>query len=198
MNMDILNKRYKEVYNRNKDEGTGTLQRFLFLDIDGVLNTIRYSDYLIDHDEDTEDEDGSLFDPEAVANLATIINNVPDVKIIISSTWRFKGWEWMNRLWEKRRMPGSLYGFTPTLEVVCFTDQLNGSNTTSVYPIGTRGLEINEWIRNNAGMNPFMYKYVILDDEKDLLLRQQDNFILTNPYYGITKDDVVKVLEILL
>ncbi len=196
--MDILSKRYKEVYNRNKDEGTEELQRFLFLDIDGVLNTIRFSDYLIDHDEDEVDEDGSLFDPKAVANLATIINNVPDMKIIISSSWRFKGWEWMKHMWEKRQMPGYIYDFTPALDVVCFTDKLNGNNTTSVYPIGTRGLEINEWLRNNASMNPLMYKYVIMDDEKDLLLRQQDNFIHTDPYFGITKDDVVRALEILL
>ena len=67
------------------------MERYLFLDIDGVLNTMRYSDYLTEHDKDDTDEDGALFDPEAVANLETIIKNVPDVKIIISSTWRFKG-----------------------------------------------------------------------------------------------------------
>ena len=37
------------------------MERYLFLDIDGVLNTIRYSNYLIDHDEDDSDEDGALF-----------------------------------------------------------------------------------------------------------------------------------------
>ena len=54
--MDILNKRYTEALNRNSDEESGNPQRYLFLDIDGVLNTIRYSDYLIDHDEDEYDE----------------------------------------------------------------------------------------------------------------------------------------------
>lgn len=74
------------------------MERYLFLDIDGVLNTMRYSDYLTEHDKDDTDEDGALFDPEAVANLETIIKNVPDVKIIISSTWRFKGGKWMKEL----------------------------------------------------------------------------------------------------
>ena len=196
--MDKLNKRYKETLNRKRHAENEDLQRYLFLDIDGVLNTIRYSDYLIDHDEDEYDEDGALFDPEAVANLAYIIEKVPDIKIIISSSWRFKGWEWMNRLWVKRQLPGTIFSFTPVLKVVCFVDKINRIDTTSVYPLGTRGLEINEWLRNNASLNPFSYKFVILDDDKDLLLRQQDNFILTDPYYGITKESVLKALEILL
>ena len=130
--MDILNNRY----------------------LDGVLNTASYSNYLIDHDEDEVDEDGALFDPEAVNNLACIIEKVPDVKIIISSTWRLKGWEWMVRLWKKRKLPGAIYSFTPVLEVVSYVDIINRKDTTSVYPIGTRGLEINEWLRNNASLNP--------------------------------------------
>ena len=44
MIMDILNKRYKEALLRNEDEVVGEIQRYLFLDIDGVLNTNRYSD----------------------------------------------------------------------------------------------------------------------------------------------------------
>jgi hypothetical protein len=42
--MDILNKRYKEALLRNEDEVAGEIQRYLFLDIDGVLKTNRYSD----------------------------------------------------------------------------------------------------------------------------------------------------------
>ena len=54
------------------------MYRFLFLDIDGVLNTARYSNYLIDNEMDDIDEDGAIFDPEAVENLALIVNRVPD------------------------------------------------------------------------------------------------------------------------
>ena len=196
--MDILSNRYIEALGRNKHDETGRLQRYLFLDIDGVLNTMSYSNYLIDHDEDDVDEDGALFDPKAVTNLANIINKIPDVKIIISSTWRLKGWEWMNRLWEKRQLPGSIYSFTPVLEVVCFADEINRKDSTSVYPYGTRALEVNEWLRLYTGQNPFSYKYVILDDFNDFLIMQQEHVIITNPNFGITKEDVVKALEILL
>ena len=193
--MVILKNRYIEALRRNKHEEAGELQRYLSLDIDGVLNTIRFSNYLIDHDEDEVDEDGALFDPEAVNNLACIIEKVPDLKIIISST---KGWEWMNRLWVKRQLPGAIYSFTPVLEVVCFVDKINRKDSTSVYPYGTRALEVNEWLRLYAGQNSLSYKYVILDDFNDFLVLQQEHVIITDPNLGITKEDVVKTLELLL
>ena len=196
--MVILKNRYIEALRRNKHEEAGELQRYLFLDIDGVLNTIRFSNYLIDHDEDEVDEDGALFDPEAVNNLACIIEKVPDLKIIISSTWRLKGWEWMNRLWVKRQLPGAIYSFTPVLEVVCFVDKINRKDSTSVYPYGTRALEVNEWLRLYAGQNSLSYKYVILDDFNDFLVLQQEHVIITDPNLGITKENVVKTLELLL
>jgi hypothetical protein len=58
---------------------------YLFLDIDGVLNTGLYSDYLIENGLFETDADGYLFDPEAVKNLQTIIEET-DAKIIITST----------------------------------------------------------------------------------------------------------------
>lgn len=196
--MDILNNRYIEVLRRNKYEEAGLLQRYLFLDIDGVLNTTRYSDYQIDYNEDEVDEDGALFDPEAVNNLAGIVDNIPDLKIIISSTWRVKGWEWMNRLWKKRELPGAIYSFTPVLEAVCFVDKISQKDSSSVYPYGTRALEVNEWLRLYAGQNQLSYKYVILDDFNDFLIMQQEHVIITDPYFGITNEDTIKALEILL
>ena len=196
--MDILNNRYLEAFRRNKQEESGELQRYLFLDIDGVLNTIHYSNYLIDNDEEEVDEDGALFDPEAVNNLACIIEKVPDVKIVISSTWRLKGWEWMLRLWKKRELPGEIYSFTPILDMVCFVDIVSDINSKSVYPYGTKGLEINEWLRLYACRDYQSYKYVIIDDDNNLLAMQREHAIYTNPYHGITKEDVVKTLELLL
>ena len=82
-------------------------ERYLFLDIDGVLNTNRYIEYLYNNGNNQYDEDGYFFDPEAVANLSFILESVPDTKLIISSSWRFKGWDWMKRLWKKRKLPGT-------------------------------------------------------------------------------------------
>lgn len=171
------------------------IEQYLFLDIDGVLNTIRYSNYLIDNDEDDTDEDGALFDPEAVEKLAHIIKTIPDVKIIISSTWRFKGWEWINHLWEKRQMPGKIYSITPALEFVRFKNLIHQSCSESVYPYGTKGMEIGEWLRLYGSKNPMLSKYVIIDDEEDFPSRYKDHIVLTDPFWGITEETVVRVIE---
>ena len=200
LDMDIMHNRYATNYESGQYGKTDSdgIHRYLFLDIDGVLNTIRYSNYLIDYDEDDTDEDGALFDPEAVENLAEIIKNIPDVKIIISSTWRFKGWDWMNRLWEKRQLPGKIYSFTPGLEFTRFVDIIHQKYSESVYPYGTRGLEVGEWLRLYASQNPMQYKYVILDDCDDFPSFYQEHVVLTDPMLGITKEIVVKVIEKLL
>lgn len=192
--MSILNNRYKEALQRSSHNEAGELQRYLFLDIDGVLNTVHYSDYLIDHNEDECDEDGAIFDPEAIDNLATIIRHVPDLKIIITSTWRFKGLDWMNRLWEKRKMPGRIFSFTPALDIVCFKDLINQKNSNSTFPYGTRGLEINEWLRQNVKRGT-PYKYIILDDEIDYLAIQEDSVVLTDPYQGLSKSKAEEVIQ---
>lgn len=176
------------------------LERYLFLDIDGVLNTIRYNKYLYDNGNDDYDEDGYFFDPEAVANLALILESVPETKLVISSSWRFKGWDWMNRLWEKRNLPGTIYSMIPGLEKVMFASHVPGqSNSYSVYPYGSRGIEIYEWLRLNANQNPLSYRYAIIDDDTcDFLLIQKDYLVSTNPWDGITKEVAVKVIELLL
>lgn len=175
------------------------MERYLFLDIDGVLNTDSYYKYLIDHDEYERDDFGTLFDPEAVENLALIINNVPELKLVISSTWRFKGWDWMNRLWAKRNLPDQIFSMTPRLEKVLFNTDMTQQGSYSVFPYGTRGLEISEWLRTNASNNPLTYKYAIIDDDdKDFLLIQRQHIIKTDPWDGITKEIARSAIEILL
>lgn len=180
---------------QGKSEG---LKRYLFLDIDGVLNTYSYSNYLSEKGEQESDEFGAIFDPNAVKNLSTIVNNVPDIKIIISSTWRMNGIKWMNELWKKRKMPGYIYGFTPVLEYVRFQDVVNREYSQSVIPTGTRGLEISEWLRLNTSGNQLEYKFAILDDSDDFPIEYKNHLIMTDYNSGITKEDVVKALEILL
>ena len=173
------------------------VERFLFLDIDGVLNTKGYSDYLIDQGQEDTDEDGALFDPDAVENLATIIKIVPDAKILISSTWRFKGWEWMKQIWEKRKMPGTIYGFTPELEFARFKDIVTEDYTESVFPNGTRGLEIGEWLRNNRPNFPILHTYAIIDDEDDFPSYYKNNLVLTNPLLGLTAENAIDAINLL-
>ena len=196
--MNILRNRYKAAYERSKpsDSNERELHRFLFLDFDGVLSTIRHADFLIDHDEDEYDEFEAIFDPEGVANLTYIINKVPDLKIVISSTWRFKGWEWLNRMWEKRQMPGKLFSITPALDFICFKNLMDQSNHHSTFPYGIKGLEIDEWLKQNVNRED-LYYYAILDDNIHFSTHQAQYAAFCNPCDGLTKELAKRVIEIL-
>ena len=196
--MDILNRRYKAAYEncRPSNSQERELHRFLFLDIDGVLTTIRHADFLIDNDEDEYDEYEAIFDPETVANLTYIINKVSDVKIVISSTWRFKGWDWLNRMWEKRQMPGKLFSITPVLDFISFKKLMDQSDHQSTFPYGIKGLEIDEWLKQNVKRED-LYYYAILDDDVYFLTHQAQYAAFCNPFNGLTKELAERVIEIL-
>lgn len=157
---------------------------YLFLDIDGVLNTGRYSDYLVGNGLCETDADGYLFDPEAVQNLEHIID-ATDAKIIITSTWRLDGD--MQALWRNRDIAGEVIGITPTLL------REKGVGKFRCW-FGDRGMEIDKWLQDNATAP---YKYAILDDEDDYLEAQSDHLVLTDQMTGITKEVADKVISLL-
>ena len=165
--------------------------KYLFLDIDGVLNTGRFQDVLADSGQHFADKDGALFDPVAMENLSHIIETT-SAMIVLTSTWRMDGIDAMNNLWRRRRMPSYIYGITPH-SVTRFVD-IDSHDEWSKHVIGSRGMEVNEWLRRNTkGSNA----YAILDDEDDFLLFQAKRLVLTNPYTGITKDVANRVINIL-
>ena len=57
-----------------------------------------------------------------------------------------------------------------------------------------KGMEIASWLTDNAGPDA---RYVIIDDEYVILDSQLPNFILTNPYDGITEELADKAISIL-
>ena len=62
-------------------------ERYLFLDFDGVLNTMEYQTALQWKGEVGYDEYGTLFDPYTIKCLAYVIERTA-AKIVISSSWR--------------------------------------------------------------------------------------------------------------
>ena len=170
-------------------------KKFLFLDIDGVLNTWRYNRQLLSAGVTGFDDNGFLFDPEAVENLRYIMEST-NACIVISSTWRFDGLQAMNKLWDDRRLPGKLIGITPHLTIA----QIVNLETNEVYqkhPSGSRGIEIDEWLRLNTNKMIEPYTYAIIDDEDDFLLHQAEQITFTNPEIGITREVADRVIEIL-
>lgn len=170
-------------------------ERFLFLDIDGVLNTGNYGRSLIESGFDDRDSDGSLFDPIAVENLRYIIDTTKAM-IVFSTSWRLDGSKYMCDLWERRNMPGKIAGITPSVEGIYFSE-VDTEERYSRHAYGIRGMEIHEWLRRNTNERIKPYNYAILDDENDFLLFQSEHVVLTNPDMGITREIADKVIKIL-
>ena len=159
--------------------------KILFLDIDGVLNPGQYNKYMIENNLNDFDENGSIFDPNAVDNLRLIID-CTNADVIISSTWRYDGLDKMQKLWKDRNMPGKIVGITPHLIITSF-EEVDSKEIWQKRPIGSRGIEIDEWLRLNTNEMLEPYTYVIVDDEDDFLLHQASHVVLTDPNFGLTK-----------
>lgn len=167
-------------------------RKIIFLDIDGVLNPIHYMNCMYKlwkasyNEIKSHDEYGQLFLNHNCEALKKIIDET-DAKLVISSTWRMSGMTEMVNLWKHRNLAGQIIGITPTeMDVV-------NSGSTRFYDDVCRGAEIDLWMKRIA----YKGTYVIIDDTPDMLKTQQDFFIKTNPYIGLTFKDADKAIKIL-
>ena len=161
-------------------------RKYLFLDLEGVLNTGKYSTYLEKNNLPQFDKDGAIFDPKAVENLQYIIDKT-HAEIILTSTWRYDGFDKMYQLWKNRDLPSVLVSMTPDLF-------RHGEKRA----IGFRGLEIDSWLNYGRSSDFYIYySYAIVDDEDDFLSHQLEHVVLTDPMKGITKEVADKVISIL-
>jgi len=154
----------------------------IFLDFDGVLNSVRNT---VARDRGWSDalprnkfEEESL-DPVAVDLLRRLCINA-NAKIVVSSTWRIgrsaKDFEDIFSNYGWRNVP--LIGMTPKM------------NTN-------RGTEIAAWIKVHLDTGGELTRYVIIDDDSDMLPTQADNFVHTDVRDGFLLRDYIKALRIL-
>jgi hypothetical protein len=87
------------------------MEKYIFLDFDGVLNTEYYQNLLCYQGLAIQDEYGALFDPEATKQLKRIIDDT-QAKIIIESSWKYLGLEAMQEMWSARQLPGEIIDIT--------------------------------------------------------------------------------------
>ena len=127
--------------------------RVLFLDIDGVVNC-----------ETTPGRDvGRLcIDPRLASLVRGIADAVPDLKVVLSSSWR--------------EVPRSRARIDKQV-VPCFdaTPVINEADDV-------RGYEIQAWLE----LSPGVRRYAILDDDTDMLPHQLPNFFRTSTETGMT------------
>lgn len=163
------------------------VQKVIFLDFDGVMNTGRYIAERRRNGLPVSDRYGYLFDPEAVENLRRIID-ATGAEVVISSSWRLEGEERMKDMWHERALPGQLIGIT-------------GQSLHANFPMSAgetagaaKGEEIRGWLKEHASKP---YRYVIFDDEADIRPEQRPHFIQTDPRIGITRADAERAIQIL-
>jgi hypothetical protein len=146
--------------------------KVLFLDIDGVLNSIEYS---VSQSFVAPTHRIDEVDPAKVGLLRFICENT-DAKIVISSTWRIG-----------RAVPWFVGFFAahgwPLAPVHSVTPQLNG----------IRGDEINEWFDFGPGQS--VTTYAIVDDDSDF--HDDQPLVQTNGVYGLTLKETIALIDIL-
>lgn len=168
------------------------MDRYLFLDFDGVLNTGNYARHMKREGIDPFDEFGAMFDPQAIANLKHIVE-LTGCKIVLSTTWRNEGIMRMRELWKQRSLPGEIFSMTPILLSTSFQDAMNGE-MMGMSLREAKALEINAWLYQHASKD---YQYVILDDEDYFFPKQQEHLVLTDEKEGLTNRKAQNAIWIL-
>jgi hypothetical protein len=152
----------------------------IFLDIDEVI--------CIKHTRGTPfrdtDEYGEKFDPICVGQLERIIEST-GADIVLSSRWRKDGFSRNLAMWEFRKMPGKLIGATP------FKEPMGWGQWGD--PELTRGEEIKKWME----VNGYPDRYVIIDDDPNMLDWQKPYCVETKYSEGLTEELADKAIEIL-
>ena len=153
--------------------------KVIFLDIDGVLNSVMYDTQRV------EERGDNRIDMTRVKLLADIVN-ATGAKIVLSSTWR-EDWEKSSELCgnDGKYINECLakYG----LSIIDKTPCLNYSDE--------RQFEILAWLADHTGE---VESFVILDDIDCSWGVLSNNVVITNPYgYGLEEAHVKKALDIL-
>ena len=184
--------------------------KIIFLDIDGVLNCesayrngeCQYQEWIW---EDGRKDHYQRFCVRSKELLNRLIDET-GAKIVISSTWRHSGIEFMKKVWVMEEMSGEIIGITPSLRT-------KGLHIP-------RGMEIAYYLNNDllfqhinwdeVIQQEYMDKsgvenYIIIDDDSDMLYGQRNHFVHVLPsprnkdgfnqhYYEIAKSMLEKTV----
>ena len=149
--------------------------KVLFLDIDGVLNSEQSAIYY----NRLNVENGGFNDfscPIARSNLHSILEELPDLKIVVSSTWRLG-----ETLESMRGVLAQLALIKPD-RVIGMTPSLRGGKV--------RGDEIQAWLDANPGVE----RFVIVDDDSDMA-HLMNSLVQTSWRHGLMRKDAVEIIN---
>lgn len=170
--------------------------KVIFLDFDGVLNSHQSATFWHNKRDQTKWENemyeswpGTLreyiaqeFCPIAMSNVEELMRRVPDLKVVVSSTWRIG--ETVEGL-RKILAPSKLIG-DAIIDTTPYFRWKGGDDVD-------RGHEIKDWLDRH----PEVTHYVIVDDDSDMLDSQKENFVHTSSLHGFQYGDMLWALRIL-
>jgi hypothetical protein len=162
--------------------------KVIFLDIDGVLNCEKayksgecnYVEWINHFGEKDHHQSFCSWSKDLLNKLI----EETGAKIVISSTWRSSGIEFMKSVWKHEGMKGEIIGITPN-----FRGDING------YTI-PRGCEIDYYLEHDLKFNHINWdknvqqeyidksgleNYIIIDDDSDMLYGQRNHFVHVLP-----------------
>lgn len=156
--------------------------KVIFLDFDGVLNSA--GSFLYEDKRRKKYKDKKAKGPvnETLCNVLTsnfqhILDAYPEVKIVLSTTWRI-----MHSLnWLKEKLASYNIGSSRVI-----------GKTPQEWD-GNRGLEINAWL----GEHPEVTHYIAIDDNDDGIsgLHGQHRFVKTTWEAGLTFDKMEEAIS---
>ena len=162
---------------------------YIFLDIDGVLNS---NEFIMKHV-----DDDVILDEDAIKLLSNLVN-VTHAKVVLSSSWRIYFTEDGNpkdNSFTKRgyKLKELLTKFN--IEIIGITKTGIGKHG-NVYDEGNRYDEIVDYIDKNLKEND---NYVIIDDDDfyGSLHQFKDKFIQTSFWKGLTEEHIKKGMKVL-
>jgi hypothetical protein len=159
------------------------MTKIIFLDFDGVLNS--QLGYVKTKGSRGQDD----LDVTSIDFLNKLVKRT-DAKIVVSSTWRLtKTVEELQSILNRNGFDGEVIDKT--------VDMRRGEDSDCIL----RGNEILQWMKAHPeiiGCHYFDYKkYVIFDDDSDMLYWQRNNFIQVDAYVGLTPNNIFKAEKIL-
>lgn len=155
----------------------------IFLDIDGVLNSvdsaIAFYEWM---PKGTREQSEDKLDKVSIGLLRKLCM-VTDAKIVISSTWR------MGRVKEDFEEIFKRYGW---VDFPYYGQTIIGY---ILFDIGsrTRGHEIQHWLKEH----PEIINYAIIDDDSDMLPNQLKNFVHVSNINGFRSKHYCQCLRLL-
>lgn len=156
--------------------------KVIFLDVDGVLNSeVSREQERNNFDNWMEHEVSEMH----VNNLKKIVD-ATGAQIVLSSSWRF----------DHPKATGRDFIVDPLMRVLDRKLKAVGLDIIDVTPDlrgKIRGAEIQDWL----GRHSEVERFVILDDDVDMMEEQKPFFVNTTFKNGLTEDLANKAIEIL-